>query len=148
MRQMSGTYRTVDGQSNSRIQGHPQTAPCPESSSLPALSTLREKEIALSPARMKAAWAILAARGIERAEQTCWILRCTSGNTLAKRRAALFAARLLPVIAQIRESGAVTSEEVAVALNERSISTATGSAWSAPIVRKFLRRAKRMDPLR
>ncbi len=67
----------------------------------------------------------------------------SGGATLAGNRAKAdrFAAAILPIIDQIRESGATTLTEIADVLNERNIGTARGRRWYPTTVKNILDRA-------
>jgi hypothetical protein len=57
---------------------------------------------------------------------------------------------LLPVIEDIRTTGAVTPQQIAEGLNKRGITAARGGAWSAVQVRRVLKNtaSKRADTQR
>lgn len=58
-----------------------------------------------------------------------------------RRNADAFVANVLPIIAQIRSSGATTLGAIADALNARGIHTARGGRWHITTVQNVLRRA-------
>ena len=51
------------------------------------------------------------------------------------------AANILPVIAEIKQAGAVTSGQIAAQLTARNIRTARGGPWTATSVKDLLERA-------
>lgn len=103
-------------------------------------AALAEKERAMISARTKSALAAAKARGVK-----------LGGPKLAKaRKAALetigavadnHAANVLPIIHEIRKTGATTLREIAKALNARGVQTARGGQWYAMTVRNVLSRA-------
>jgi DNA invertase Pin-like site-specific DNA recombinase len=102
-------------------------------------AALAEKERAMISSRTKAALAAAKERGVK-----------LGGPKLAEaRRVAVaairdladrHAANVLPIIREVRRSGAKTLREVADALNARGISTARGGRWHAMTVRNVLAR--------
>jgi hypothetical protein len=61
-----------------------------------------------------------------------------AGNRAAANR---FAVNVVPVIRQIRASGATSLRAIAAALNARGVATARGGQWNATQVMSVLRRA-------
>ena len=103
-------------------------------------AALAEKERAMISMRAKAALAAAKARGVT-----------LGGPELAKARksavasikalADQHAANVLPVIREIRRTGAASLHQIADALNARGITTARGGRWYASSVRNVLARA-------
>lgn len=62
-----------------------------------------------------------------------------------RAKADRFAAAVLPIIEQIRESGATTLTDIAEALNARNIRTARGTRWYPTTVKNILDRQARGD---
>jgi DNA invertase Pin-like site-specific DNA recombinase len=103
-------------------------------------AALAEKERALISARTKAALAAAKARGV--------ILGGPKLTQARKRAAASIraaadhhAANVLPVIREIRRSGAKSLHAIADALNARGIATPRGGMWHAKSVSNVLARA-------
>jgi DNA invertase Pin-like site-specific DNA recombinase len=103
-------------------------------------AALAEKERALIAARTKAALAAVKARGV-----------VLGGPKLAEAReravatnkalADAYAANVLPMIREIRRSGATSLQQIAKALNARGITTPRGGQWYAKSVSNVLARA-------
>lgn len=103
-------------------------------------AALAEKERAMISTRTKAALAAAKARGVT-----------LGGPELAKARksavasikalADQHAANVLPVIREIRRTGAASLHQIADALNARGITTPRGGQWYASSVRNVLERA-------
>jgi DNA invertase Pin-like site-specific DNA recombinase len=103
-------------------------------------AALAEKERALIGARTKAALAAAKARGVT-----------LGGPELAKARksavasiraqADQHAAKVLPVIREIRRAGAASLHQIADALNARGIATPRGGQWHASSVHNVLARS-------
>src|SRR5271169_1959913 len=103
-------------------------------------AALAEKERAMISARTRAALQAAKARGV-----------VLGGPKLAKAResavasikasADQHAANILPVIQEIRRSGATSLHQIAEALNARGITTPRGGQWHASSVRNVLKRA-------
>jgi DNA invertase Pin-like site-specific DNA recombinase len=65
-----------------------------------------------------------------------------AGNAVRSAVAAQRAADLQPVIADLRNEGAVTLAQIAAGLNQRGISTARGGEWSAVQVARVVEHAE------
>ena len=65
------------------------------------------------------------------------------GIEVRRQRARKRAADLLPIIEAIREEGALSLQDIADGLNQRSIPTAQGGAWQPTQVMRVLGRASR-----
>jgi DNA invertase Pin-like site-specific DNA recombinase len=111
------------------------------------LAAVAEHEASMISARTKAALGAAKARGVRLGGQRGSLDRmgrmARKGNAAsAVVRSAACAKRnedLLPVIEDIRATGAITPQEIAYGLNERGISASRGGAWSAVQVRRILR---------
>lgn len=105
-------------------------------------AALAEKERALISQRTKAALAAAKARGARLGNP-----RLPEARAIANARHAAsadeFADRVLPVIDEIRGTGATTLRAVADALNRRGVATARGGRWEAQTVANVLRRVGR-----
>jgi DNA invertase Pin-like site-specific DNA recombinase len=91
--------------------------------------------------RTKAALAAAKARGVKlggpKLKQAQW--RGVASN---KANADRFAANVLPIIQQIKASGATSLRAIAKALNARGIATARGGVWTPVQVTAVQRRAE------
>jgi DNA invertase Pin-like site-specific DNA recombinase len=103
-------------------------------------AALAEKERALIAGRTKSALAAAKAKGvklgnpnIEAAQEAAVAAVKTEANRAANN--------VLPIIAEIRKSGATTLRAVAEALNARGIPTPRGGRWHAMSVRNALARS-------
>jgi DNA invertase Pin-like site-specific DNA recombinase len=111
------------------------------------LAAVAEHEASMISARTKAALAAAKARGVKLGGQRGSLDRmgrmARKGNAAsATVRRAASAKRnedLLPVIDDIRATGASTPQQIADGLNERGITAARGGAWSAVQVRRVLK---------
>jgi DNA invertase Pin-like site-specific DNA recombinase len=65
-----------------------------------------------------------------------------AGRMVQVRAADEFAARLLPSLVAVRKAGASTLAEIAAALNERGVSSASGGKWHRSAVRNLLSSAQ------
>jgi DNA invertase Pin-like site-specific DNA recombinase len=102
-------------------------------------AALAEKERAMISARTKAALTAAKARGVKLGSPKLTVAR---KNALAsiKANADRQAANVLPIIREIKKTGASTLRDVADALNARGIQTARGGKWYATSVRNVLSR--------
>jgi DNA invertase Pin-like site-specific DNA recombinase len=103
-------------------------------------AALAEKERALIAARTKSALAAAKAKGvrlgnpnIEAAQQTA--------VSVVKAEADRAANNVLPIIREIRKSGATTLRAIAEALNARGVATPRGGRWHAMSVRNAMARS-------
>lgn len=110
---------------------------CPEANTvmIKMLSIFAEYERSLIAERTRAALAQAKRRGVELGGDRGNILKIQhkgsrAGNVVRSAKARQRAADLLPTIAEIRVSGALTLQQIADALNAREIHTARGGAWS------------------
>jgi DNA invertase Pin-like site-specific DNA recombinase len=107
-------------------------------------AALAEKERALIGVRTKAALAAAKARGVRLGNPKLAEARQAAHKAAAianEAAADQHAANVLPIIRQIKRSGATTLREIANALNERGVRTARGGQWYATTVSNVLGRA-------
>ena len=115
-------------------------------------ATLAEKERELISTRTKAALAALKARGtwVSKAGNVCIGFNTDAqhqrkasdaGNVAVRAQADLFAARVLPLIEDIRARGILGLEHIAQALNDRGVRTARDGTWTATAVRRVMLRS-------
>lgn len=108
-------------------------------------AAIAEHEAKAISDRTRAALAAAKARGkrlgwsmpSRRQEQHRATARAVRAN---KGKADLFAANVLPIVAQVRAAGITTLEGIAAALNARGIKTARGGHWHPTTVRNLLAR--------
>jgi DNA invertase Pin-like site-specific DNA recombinase len=103
-------------------------------------AALAEKERALISGRTKSALAAAKARGAKLGNPNIESARGYAVETI-KADADRAASKVLPIIAEIRRSGATTLRAIAEALNARGIPTPRGGRWYAASVRNALARA-------
>jgi DNA invertase Pin-like site-specific DNA recombinase len=103
-------------------------------------AALAEKERALIATRTKAALAAAKARGVKLGGPKLATARKHTVQAI-KTAADRHAANVLPVIDEVRRSGATTLRDIADALNARGIPTPRGGQWYAASVRNVLARA-------
>ena len=103
-------------------------------------AALAEKERALISGRTKSALAAAKAKGVKLGNPHIEAVR---GEAVAaiKAEADRAAGNVLPIIAEIRKSGAMTLRAIAEALNARGVATPRGGRWHAMSVRNALARA-------
>jgi DNA invertase Pin-like site-specific DNA recombinase len=103
-------------------------------------AALAEKERALIAGRTKSALAAAKAKGVKLGNPN---IEAARGAAVAaiKAEADRAAGNVLPIIAEIRKSGASTLRAIAEALNARGISTPRAGRWHAASVRNALARA-------
>ena len=94
----------------------------------------------LGPTQVRAARAAKKARGAILGNRTNLAEAQAKGAAMAKASADTFAANVLPIVAQIRQSGATNPRAIAEALNARGIHTARGGQWYDGTVRNLLAR--------
>ena len=102
-------------------------------------AALAEKERALIAGRTKSALASAKAKGVKLGNPN---IEAAQGEAVAaiKAEADRAAGNVLPVIADIRRSGATTLRAIAEALNARGVATPRGGRWHAMSVRNALAR--------
>jgi DNA invertase Pin-like site-specific DNA recombinase len=103
-------------------------------------AALAEKERALIAARTRSALAVAKSKGVKLGNPRINEARGHAAAAI-KAEADRAAANVLPIIAEIRKSGAATLRAVAEALNARGVSTPRGGRWHAMSVRNVLARA-------
>jgi DNA invertase Pin-like site-specific DNA recombinase len=107
------------------------------------MAMVAEEERRMISARTKAALAAAKKRGTKlggyRGAKLTRKIR-EAGNAARMRVAAERAADIAPIIAELQASGATSLRAIAAGLNQRGISTARGSAWSATQVARVLAR--------
>jgi DNA invertase Pin-like site-specific DNA recombinase len=100
---------------------------------------LAEKERALIAGRTKSALAAAKAKGVKLGNPNIEATRVGAVAAI-KTEADRAAGNVLPIIAEIQRSGAVTLRAIADALNARGVSTPRGGRWYAMSVRNALAR--------
>jgi DNA invertase Pin-like site-specific DNA recombinase len=102
-------------------------------------AALAEKERALIASRTKSALAAAKAKGVKLGNPH---IEAAQGEAVAsiKAEADRAAGNVLPIIAEIRKSGATTLRAIADALNARGVPTPRGGRWHAMSVRNTLAR--------
>ena len=103
-------------------------------------AALAEKERALISGRTKSALAAAKAKGVKLGKPH---IEAARGEAVAaiKAEADRSAGNVLPIIAEIKKSGASTLRAIAEALNARGIPTPRGGRWHATSVRNALARS-------
>jgi DNA invertase Pin-like site-specific DNA recombinase len=104
------------------------------------LAAVAEHEREAISARTKAALAAAKARG-KKLGGPKLAIAAKLGSKANKAAADRFAANVLPVILQVKASGATSLRAVAAALTARGVPTARGGDWNAAQVANVLRRA-------
>jgi DNA invertase Pin-like site-specific DNA recombinase len=103
-------------------------------------AALAEKERALISARTKSALAAAKAKGVKLGNPRIDVARWRAVASL-QAQADRAANNVLPIIAEIRRSGATTLRAIAEALNARGIPTPRARRWHAMSVRNVLARS-------
>jgi DNA invertase Pin-like site-specific DNA recombinase len=103
-------------------------------------AALAEKERALISGRTKAALAAAKAKGAKLGNPNIETARGHAAETI-KADADRASRKVLPIIAEIRQSGATTLRAIAHVLNARGVPTPRGGQWHAASVRNALARA-------
>jgi DNA invertase Pin-like site-specific DNA recombinase len=106
------------------------------------LAAVAEHEREAISARTKAALDAAKARGVKLGGPRLKEAQCR-GVASNKANADRFAANVLPIIHQIKASGATSMRAIAKALNARGIASARGGVWTPVQVAAILRRASR-----
>jgi DNA invertase Pin-like site-specific DNA recombinase len=102
-------------------------------------AALAEKERALISGRTKSALAAAKAKGVKLGNPNIEAARGEAMEAI-KAEADRAAGNVLPIIAEIKKSGASTLRAIAEALNARGIPTPRGGRWHATSVRNALAR--------
>ena len=100
---------------------------------------MAEQERTLISQRTKAALVAAKACGVKLDNPNLAAIR-GSGGEAGKAEADRFANNVLPIIAQVRKAGALTLQQIAVALSDRGVATARGGSWYPSNVRNVLAR--------
>lgn len=108
-------------------------------------AAIAEKERRLIADRTRAALAVRKAQGMQLGNRTNLAEAQAKGGLAAKAAADAFATNVLPIIDQVRASGATSYNAIATALNERGVKTARGGTWAAATVRNVMLRAPVLD---
>ncbi len=109
-----------------------------DSFALHIFSAFSERERTLISERTKAALAARKARGLNLGNLGSLTLAQKSGRETQSRNAKLFAINVMPIICEIKRSGASTLSEIATALNHRGILTSRGKTWYPATVHRML----------
>lgn len=109
------------------------------------MAAFAEHEREMISARTKAALAAKKARGEPVGNLVNFAEVSAKGRAIVAANADQHAANVLPVIEQIRATGATSYRAIAAALNERRIKTARGGTWAPATVRNIVLRAPAMD---
>ena len=104
-------------------------------------AALAEQERRMISERTKAALAAKKAQGAKLGNRTNLAEAQAKGVASTKATADAFALNVLPVIDQVRKSGATSYNAIAKQLNVRGVRTARGGTWQAATVRKIMLRA-------
>ena len=102
-------------------------------------AAVAEEEARAISVRTKAALAAAKARGVKLGGPKLAQARL-KGHAANRRNADKFAAKIKPIIAEIRASGVTSLRKVATALQARGVATARGGQWTVAQVSNALRR--------
>jgi DNA invertase Pin-like site-specific DNA recombinase len=103
-------------------------------------AALAEKERNLISERTRAALARKKDQGAKLGNRTNLAEATAKANAATQRIADAFAANVLPIMQQIKASGATSYAAIAEAMNSRGIRTARGGDWHSTTVRNILLR--------
>jgi DNA invertase Pin-like site-specific DNA recombinase len=103
-------------------------------------AALAKKERALISARARAALAAKKPQGVKLGSPRNVSQVAEKGREAKRAVAGQLAANVLPIIENIKASGATSFEAIAKALNARGIRTARGGRWHSTSVRTLLAR--------
>jgi DNA invertase Pin-like site-specific DNA recombinase len=103
-------------------------------------AVLAEKERALISERIRAALAAKKAQGALLGNRTNLAEARQKGQETIQKGADALAANVVPIIEQIKASGATSFQAIAEALNARGIRTARDGAWYASTARNIINR--------
>ena len=103
-------------------------------------AALAEKERNLISERTRAALARKKDQGAKLGNRTNLAEATALANAATQRIADAFAANVLPIMQQIKASGAASYAAIAEAMNARGVRTARGGAWHASTCRNVLLR--------
>jgi len=104
-------------------------------------AALAEKERRLISERTRSALASRKATGKKLGNPTNTVAAAAKGRAVAINEADQFAAKILPTIESLRQSGITSLRSIAIVLNNRGIRTARGGQWQVSNVRNVLQRA-------
>lgn len=104
-------------------------------------AALGEKERKLIGQRTKAALAALKAKGVVLGNRTNLTEAQSKGQATNAAKAAAFAAKVLPKIAELKDKG-MTLDQIAAELNEREVKTFNGGIWHKSTVSRLLKAAQ------
>jgi DNA invertase Pin-like site-specific DNA recombinase len=104
-------------------------------------AALAEKERSLISQRTRVALAAKKVQGAKLGNRTNLGEAQAKGQEALKAGADQFAANALPVIEQIRKTGATSLQAISDALNARGVRTARGGQWAPMTVKRILDRA-------
>jgi DNA invertase Pin-like site-specific DNA recombinase len=105
-------------------------------------AALAEKERRLISERTRAALQAKKAAGARLGNSANLSEAGSTGRAVQARVADQFAAGLLPMLEAVRRAGATSLGEIAQALNERGVRSASGGKWHRSAVRNLLVRAQ------
>ncbi len=110
-------------------------------------AALAENERRLISERTRVALSSRKATGAKLGNPTNSAAAAAKGRAVSLNDADAFAARTLPAISQIQQSGVASLRGIAIALNTRGVETARGGQWQVSNVRNVLARCQRSTPL-
>jgi DNA invertase Pin-like site-specific DNA recombinase len=105
-------------------------------------AALAEKERRLISERTRAALQAKKAAGAKLGNSANLSEAGSAGRAVQVQAAAEFAAGVLPMLKAVQKAGATTLAEIAEALNERGVRSASGGIWHRSAVRNLLARAQ------
>ena len=105
-------------------------------------AALAEKERRLISERTRAALQAKRAAGAKLGNSANLSEAGSAGRAAQVQAAAEFAAGVLPILKTVQKAGATTLAEIAEALNERNVRSASGGKWHRSAVRNLLARAQ------
>ena len=108
-------------------------------------AALAEKERRLSSERTRAALQAKKAIGAKLGNTSNLQDAGAAGRDAQRQSADQFAAAVLPILDAVRRSGAQSLAEIAEALNDRGVRSASGGIWHRSAVRNLLARAQSCD---
>lgn len=108
-------------------------------------AALAEKERRLISERTRAALQAKRAAGAKLGNPTNSPTAGQRGRAVQRQAVDRFVKGVLPTLHAVRKSGAVSLAEIATALNERGVRSASGGKWHRSSVRNLLFRAQSCD---
>jgi DNA invertase Pin-like site-specific DNA recombinase len=109
-------------------------------------AALAEKERRLISERTRAALSSRKATGAKLGNPTNSAAAAAKGRAVSLNDTDAFAARTMPAIHQIQQSGITSLRGIAIALNNRGERTARGGRWQVSNVRNVLARGENLPP--